>query len=451
MNIPSWKDRNAVKPSTKCSINRGIGSTGVKKSTKRTGRRSSGARDFKEPGNSCPVLPDRGTYCTKTTEWIPAPELCSLLPSEKIKLQLFPVDECTRIRLEKDGHNPYLELTLKARKKISSVLKHLDNKWGSSSVALGVPMLFPYNTVENLSSCRQWTSNDSGISAGDVYAAVGSPAIFRLRYGWFCNPETKTCGVPSISTTIEDCLQSEGRQKGCITNMENRYECEAADAVEAQKIYTVPVDSQVDERKLNNDLGQPSALWVDSLTNISIGSFLSESSLLGMLNNSDPKSYGSNASFHTNHFFSDSLDAVLAGFTNNVQGPRLPTEGLCSSILDAEETCHAFPLQKLSSSGKVGHAFGGRAYSGASCQDGGPKLLKLPNLDKVNSQTGFPQDDTHQETKTDLLLYSRAYDDERSLGLTGITWTDSLGPFDGIPPTQKLIGGDNASVSEFVK
>lgn len=80
-----------------------------------------------------------------------------------------------------DGHNPYLELTLRGRKKISSVLQHIEKKWGSSSTNKGEPMLFPYNKMENLPDCR-WTINDSDTTASAVYAAIGSPAIFRLRY-----------------------------------------------------------------------------------------------------------------------------------------------------------------------------------------------------------------------------------------------------------------------------
>lgn len=81
-----------------------------------------------------------------------------------------------------DGHNPHLELTLRGQKKISSVLKHLEKKWGSSSIAKGVPMLFPYNIMENVSNCIRWTINDSHTTTAAVYAAVGSPAIFRLKY-----------------------------------------------------------------------------------------------------------------------------------------------------------------------------------------------------------------------------------------------------------------------------
>jgi len=75
-----------------------------------------------------------------------------------------------------------LELTLRGRKKISSILKHLGKKWGSSSIANGDLILFPYNVMENLSDCRRWTINDSDTTASAVYAAVGTPALFRLKY-----------------------------------------------------------------------------------------------------------------------------------------------------------------------------------------------------------------------------------------------------------------------------
>lgn len=74
-----------------------------------------------------------------------------------------------------------MELTLSARKKISSVLKHLNKKWGSSKVALGEPVLFPYDVQGGISGCRRWTTRDSDIRAGEIHAFIGSPANFRLR------------------------------------------------------------------------------------------------------------------------------------------------------------------------------------------------------------------------------------------------------------------------------
>lgn len=105
---------------------------------------------------------------------------------EKIKLQLFPIDEATLVGLEKDGYYPYLELTLSARKKVSSVLKHLNDKWGSSKIASGEPVLYPYNVAEGLAR-RKWTLSDIDITAGEVYATIGNPSVFRLRYGCSLN------------------------------------------------------------------------------------------------------------------------------------------------------------------------------------------------------------------------------------------------------------------------
>ncbi len=41
---------------------------------------------------------------------------------------------------------------------------------------------------------------------------------------------------------------------------------------------------------------------------------------------------------------------------------------------------------------------------------------------QFNNQAGFPQDHACQESETDLLRCSRTYNDESSLGLSGIKW-----------------------------
>lgn len=140
----------------------------------------------------------------------------------KLKLQLFPMDEFTRKALEKDGHNPHLELTLKARKMISSVLQHLMQKWGRSTAASGELMLFPYNAQwKDLPNCQSWTLKETSASAGDVHAAVGSPTIFRLRYGWFSGrvlqiSNAEPCQQPASSLSQmnvpQTCLQCQSKQ-----------------------------------------------------------------------------------------------------------------------------------------------------------------------------------------------------------------------------------------------
>lgn len=44
-------------------------------------------------------------------------------------------------------------------------------------------MLLPYNSSpNNMVSYKRWTLKDSDTTAADVYAALGSPAVFRLRF-----------------------------------------------------------------------------------------------------------------------------------------------------------------------------------------------------------------------------------------------------------------------------
>ncbi|KAL1134460.1 hypothetical protein V6Z11_A12G103700 [Gossypium hirsutum] len=353
-----------------------------------------------------------------------------LHPSTKIKLQLFPIDESTRLGLEKDGFHPYLELTLSARKKISSVLKHLGSKWGSSSIAVGEPMLFPY-VAECLTGYR-WTRNDICISASDIYAAIGSPAVFRLRYGWMSdsNLETKTLGQPSVSAPFKASSKLEDVQKSCHTYMQNAYvngekaevtgegsgkpiitSAETNVAV-SEKASNGGVGSMENEVTMDGSIEQSLAMWADSLTNISIGGLLSEASLQG-------------------------------------RSLRPPLQDSHSSILDADDTCHAFPFQKFSSLGKSPIATGGSAYFHAGNQDTSSKSFKNPNLTEANIRS---QGQACQQSDTDLILFSRVYNDESSLGFSGIKWTESLGPFDlGLSSSRKVINGDNTSINGIVR
>ncbi|KAE8701107.1 Serine/threonine-protein kinase [Hibiscus syriacus] len=344
-----------------------------------------------------------------------------LHPSTKIKLQLFPIDENTRLGLEKDGFHPYLELTLSARKKISSVLKHTDSKWGSSNIAVGEPMLFPY-VAENPTSYR-WTRNDIFISARDVYATIGSPSVFRLRYGWVSDFQTKTLGQPSISTPFKASSKLEGAQKSCNTYMENIYGNDEKAKVSseesgkpifmsgetnvavAEKMSNGGVCSTENEVTMDSSIGQSLAMWEDSLNNISIGGLLSEASLQG----------------------------------------RLPVQDSHSSILDADDTCHAFPFQKFSSMGENAIASGGSAYSHACSQDTSSKSFKKNHPTEANIQL---QVQACQQSDRD----SRVYNGESSLGLSDIKWTESLGPFDlGLSSSRKVISANDISIDGIVK
>lgn len=378
---------------------------------------------------------------------------------EKIKLQLFPIDEATLVGLEKDGYYPYLELTLSARKKVSSVLKHLNDKWGSSKIASGEPVLYPYNVAEGLAR-RKWTLSDIDITAGEVYAAIGNPSVFRLRYGWFTKSEIEPVGLPSASTADEACLQPQFVQKvssintestcGEVKRMEETSEefkpstsTGAMNAVLADKISPDgSIGPKGNETKMHVGIGQPSTMWNDSLTDISIGGLLSEASLQGLLNSCDPRSNGSNPGLQPSQIISDSFDAFITAQVNCFQGPGLPPHSSSSSILDAEDTCHAFAVKKLSASGKDCRTLSGSAYSQACSQDTDSKSSMHPTT---------TEDLGYKESETELSLGSRMYNHENSLGLSGIKWTDSLGPFDlGLSSSRKIINGDSLSIGRII-
>ncbi|XP_052197954.1 TSL-kinase interacting protein 1 isoform X2 [Diospyros lotus] len=489
------------------------------------------------------------------------PEI-GFLPPEKIKLQLFPIDESTQIGLEKDGYNPFLELTLPARKKISSVLKHLNSKWGSSSVAVGQPVLFPYNVLlENLTTSKRWTLS-SGISADDVYAAIERPSVFRLRYGWSSNTEPRTSAAPSGGSLLAACFQSEGLQRGCSIiseSIDDRYKnlgaaseiskpkkmiSKAADSVLSTNMSEeLAVDRVDDEVKIGNDLPQSivpwdnnftnfsiggllsdasllgkisncdsrlkggksnlqpiqivssdvsigdllseaslqgkignnepksdgsklilqstmdkglfksSVAWDNSLTTLSIGNLLSEASLQGKIDSFDQKSNGSKLGSQPTPLISESLDAFIARNLNSQpQASKASLHVSPSSILDAEETCHAFPRQRFSSPSKAGVPLSSVTLMDYT-QFGSSKSSKISNFSELNSQGESAQESPRQESMTGLLTHLGVNNDGSRHGLAGIKWTESLGPFDtgALSPSRVNTSGDSTSISEFVR
>ncbi|KAJ6353563.1 hypothetical protein OIU76_002558 [Salix suchowensis] len=73
-----------------------------------------------------------------------------------------------------------------------------------------------------------------------------------------------------------------------------------------------------------------------------------------------------------------------------------------------------------------------------------------PTTTEVNNQSGFRQDlGCNKESETEL--DSRVYNHENSLGLSGIKWTDSLGPFDlDQSSSRKIIDGDSLSIGRII-
>ncbi|XP_052162764.1 TSL-kinase interacting protein 1-like [Oryza glaberrima] len=258
--------------------------------------------------------------------------------SGKIKLELFPIDKAIQKVLQQENRNPYLELTLAPRKKISSVVQHLNIKWGNSQCARGELMLFPYDAqLDNIAGSGKWTHSDS-CTAADVHAAVGSPLRFRLRYGWF-EPdfEQQSHGpnlqdVHSVDKIIDnkplDPVLMEQKQMVHLSEFPNDF---AAQSVGDNAVHTVGNQSKVTPLS-----------WIDCISNISFEELLSEAApsadnkqLLSQNNSQIPINF-------------DSFDAAIASVIGQQQASN-QMKVSNPSLWDAEEACHAFPLQSQTS------------------------------------------------------------------------------------------------------
>ncbi|KAL1187282.1 hypothetical protein V6Z11_A01G237800 [Gossypium hirsutum] len=328
----------------------------------------------------------------------------------KLKLQLFPIDDNTRRALEMDKHNPYLELTLSIRKKISSVLEHLNRKWGNSSVASGVLMLFPYGVQrENLRAYQRWTQA-AIVSAADVYAMIGRPQVFRLRYGWVSDAEVesltrqapvsssylsnvhnmnaesrKSCVMEEaqvstssnndMSKKLDDpcknqpILQKENNalepprtgfptltEKNLSTGLKDNFgdspipaRNASSDRSETCNLAIMRWLADADDQRLRNSTAALSAgEWADSLTNISVGELLAEvpHDLDG--NCVDCAVTENSQCLQQIPFSCDSFDAAIAAHISMHQNKMdIPSiPSHASSIWDAEDTCDAFLFRK---------------------------------------------------------------------------------------------------------
>lgn len=330
----------------------------------------------------------------------------NVLTSMKLKLQLFPIDDITRRALEMDKHNPFLELTLSTRKKISSVLEHLNRKWGNSSVASGELMLFPYIVQgENLVGCQSWTQ-DSVVSAADVYGMLGRPPVFRLKYGWFSNTELSSAALqaPTTSSCIlgehnmnednikekiagsapismpstnarsvdlyEDQLTSGNKNHALphastdVPSEMNKYTCKGPNhnLVESDCATNISWHRKeagdgnimrqleyVDDLRLSAGTALSAGEWADTLTNISVGDLL-----LGVSHDIDANCIDepvaeSSQCLQQIPFTCDSFDAAIAAHISKHQdkmGYQPTLSSHACSIWDAEETCDAFAFKK---------------------------------------------------------------------------------------------------------
>lgn len=391
----------------------------------------------------------------------------------KLKLQLFPIDEGTRRALEMDNHNPHLELTLTTRKKISSVLDHLSRKWGNSSVVSGDLMLFPfYVQRDNLVGYPRWTQ-DSVVSAADVYAVIGSPPVFRLRYGWFSNFElvSATSQAPLMSSdTIHNlnmmnvtAAKDQSRDSvlvptpplAChhekLANQCNKDQQVSCDIRETANGAICREEGNRDDRWLRNGPLLSAGEWADSLTNISVGDLLAEVSHDVVANCSDPPIPGSSQCLQQGPFICDSFDAAIAAHINRHQNKTSSPPALTSissSIWDAEETCDAFSFQNarrlVQTASGIESPEACKQIDRTSAVGFGDTVEALPEVEEPMDETpvdeGTEGENPDNTDPMDECMSDRPILEDREKDLNALTdmyWPDSLGPLDLDIPSSK--------------
>ncbi|KAM0866562.1 hypothetical protein ACQ4PT_042583 [Festuca glaucescens] len=387
----------------------------------------------------------------------------------KLKLQLFPINEATRKSLEKDDHNPHLELTLSARKRMSSVLEHMNRKWGNSNIGCGELVLFPYCAhQEDLATYQKWTTRDT-VAVADVFRSVNSPSIFRLRYGWFSLAELEAglsemslthfenCMIPEdiqVKSSSEACLQKDGALLSDLAS--EKASCKPKDRssallatpsstgknAEEEQSMNVPANHALEVDPQMNYVALPEVGWADTLTDISVGYLLTEASKAANMD-CEATSTLKNALFHVDPCSYDSFDAAVALHTSHYQAAEQPAHTSHSTIWGAEETCDEFSFKLATARKQEG------SNTSASSPPDSDNEVHSSNSEGFLS---FLEDLAGKETPDNLCADDAKDMDElcpksppqnnndsgsKDQSLADIFWADSLEPLDlDIPPVR---------------
>ncbi|TVU21496.1 hypothetical protein EJB05_31133 [Eragrostis curvula] len=362
--------------------------------------------------------------------------------SGKIKLQLFPIDETIQKILQQEKHNPYLELILAPRKKISSVVQHLNTKWGSAQCAKGELMLFPNDArLDSIAVSEKWTLKDS-CTAADVHVAVGSPSTFRLRYGWF---------GPNLKQQIsESSLASAHFAGSTVVNkpsdlvFSEQKQMVASSEFPSSFVKPSIVDNTNTVQAVDNQIKAAPLSWLDGISNISFGALLSEAA---PSQDSKPLPSQMNSGLQV-PVTCDSFDAAIASLIARQQGSNQPRVSN-PSLWEAEETCHAFSFQNQASkrtpSSVPGDSNGTVTASvlGAIPETGtddDQQCSSKGREEDLNTQTPLSTDDHNAKPEVSMVPHESTGDPELgascsrllsgtdSLGLTGLL-TNSLDAF----------------------
>ncbi|PUZ58363.1 hypothetical protein GQ55_5G503800 [Panicum hallii var. hallii] len=346
--------------------------------------------------------------------------------SGKMKLQLFPIDETIQKIMQQEKHNPYLELILAPRKKISSVVQHLNTKWGSSLCAKGELMLFPNDArVDMIANSAKWTLKDS-CTAADVHIAVGSPSTFRLRYGWFGPNLKQQWSGPSLSS-VQSADNTIGIKPPDLVFSEQKH---MAGSGEFPSNFVTPsiVDNTIAVQPVDNQSKVAPLSWLDSISNISFGALLSEAAP-----SQDSKQLPSqnNLSFQQIPATCDSFDAAIASLIARQQASNQPKVSN-PSLWEAEETCHAFNFQNQASrrtSSSVPGNSGSASVLGAIPETGTDVDQQCSTKGKERKATTEPSVlGSDRNANPEISMHESTGDPEHGSSFSGsFSGTDSLG------------------------
>ncbi|KAJ3694142.1 hypothetical protein LUZ60_009622 [Juncus effusus] len=339
--------------------------------------------------------------------------------SGKIKLQLFPIDGPIKSTLEQNNHNPYLELTLTIQKKISSVVKHLTEKWRDSlDFSTGEILLFPYNArPDNLTSVNRWSLRDKYITAADVYFMLNSPSVFRLRYGWFLKQESATNDRPPPHH-VES---SQSRQN--LTEVNKPAQLRALNRENDSSNFTSSLNNTAQTHQDNNNAlnpkPTPAVSWLDGLSNMSFGALLEGINPISQMKN-------------VNSITTDSFDADIGALiarqqqqqqpTNQHEATQMATQKVANennsnnpSIWDAEVACDAFSVQTQVPADLLS-----------------ANRVETNNKEKENESMMPPKEESNL------------------LGKLDFSWAESIGPFENaIPNSRPTSVGTTDSTAAF--
>ena len=99
-------------------------------------------------------------------------------------LQLFPIDDDVERAMHENNYKPLMELTFRQKKTVPGLIAHLSEKWLNAAPSASHRLqLYPFEAKETpTTTC--WNATCTHLTAMDIYAEIGSPRCFRLRYGW---------------------------------------------------------------------------------------------------------------------------------------------------------------------------------------------------------------------------------------------------------------------------